>query len=114
MFWKKKKQNNNQDKIILGMVMLQDENSFDLNNFLADFKDNYDGPIDEPAGDNSSAAFKIDGELVAIGYMPFPIPDGDIKETAEYAYNWETVVEDLKSHKSHIIVTIMNGGQKPG
>jgi hypothetical protein len=43
MFWKKKKADTRQDsKIILGMVMLNDKNSFDVDSFLNDFKNSYD------------------------------------------------------------------------
>lgn len=112
MFWKKKQVSQPQEsKIILGMVMLSDQNSFDVEAFSNDFKKHYAVNIHEPTGDNSSFAFNIDGETVAIGHMPIPIPSSDIKGTAEYAYNWQTVLEDTKDHKSHLIVSLMKGGQ---
>jgi hypothetical protein len=111
MFGKKQKKANTQRKTILGMVMLQDENSFDPKAFSKDYKNNYNKNIKEPEGDNSSFAFNIGDELIAIGHMPVPIPNGDIEGTAKYAYNWETAIKDLKNHKSHLIVTITNGGQ---
>jgi hypothetical protein len=111
MFGKKKSKSNKEGRIILGMIMIEDENSFNFNSFLADFKDNYDEKIRKPTFTDSSAAFNIDGELVAIGHIPIPIPEGDIKTTAEYAYTWPTAAEELKSHKSHLIVTVAHGGQ---
>ena len=112
MYWKKKKADISQDsKIILGMIMLNDGSSFDIENFTNDFKSNYNGNIQEPSGDNASFVFKIDGEMVAIGQMPVPIPAGDIEETAQYAYNWQSALEDTKNHKSHLIVSLMQGGQ---
>ena len=111
MFWKSKKQDGKERKIILGMVILQDDNSFDTKAFRKDFKDNYHKTINKPSGDSSSFAFKVDDELIVIGHMPIPIPHSDIEETAKYAYNWETVLEDLKNHKSHLIVSIISGGQ---
>ena len=102
----KKRQDNCQSKIILGMVMLLDEKSFDTKAFCSDFKDNYGQNFIEPSGDGLSFGFKIDNELIVIGYIPHPIPKGDINRTAEYAYNWDTAKEDLKAHKSHLIVSI--------
>ena len=53
MFWKKKKVSLPQEsKIILGMVMLKDENSFDIETFSKDFKNHYATSIQEPMGDN--------------------------------------------------------------
>ena len=111
MFGKKKKQIATQRKIILGMVILQDENSFDPAAFRKDFKKHYNKNTKEASGDSSSFAFKIGDELIVVAHMPVPIPHGDIEGTAKYAYNWPTAIEDLKDHKSHLIVTITSGGQ---
>lgn len=49
--------------------------------------------------------------MVAIAHMPIPIPSGEIEEAAQYAYNWQTALEDTKDHESHLIVSLMQGGQ---
>jgi hypothetical protein len=110
MFGKKKKQDSTLRNLILGMVILEDENTFEPKSFRKDFKDYYSKNTKESSGDGSSFAFKIDDELIVIGHMPMPIPHGDIEGTAKYAYNWDTALEDLKSHKSHLIVSITSGG----
>ena len=111
MFWKKKKADTtHKSKIILGMVMLNDNNSFDIDLFTNDLKNNYDSHIQEPSGDNASFVFRIDDEMVAIAHMDIPIPTGEIDGAAHYAYNWQTALEDTKDHKSHFIVSIMAGG----
>lgn len=93
------------------MVLLRDLDSFKLDSFINDFKNNYGDKIQELTGDNSSTAFKIDGEMLVIGYMPFPIPSGDIEGSAQYAYNWRTALDDTKEHKSHLVVSVMKGEQ---
>jgi len=114
MLWKKKKLDKIQDsKIILGMVLLQDDNTFDVDFFCKDFGDFYDNSIQEPTGDNSSFVFKTEGEMFAIAHMPVPIPSGDIEGTAHYAYNWQNALDETKAHKSHLIVSLMQGGQDP-
>lgn len=111
MFLKKKKLEPTQDsKIILGMIMLSDENSLEVDNFVKEYNINYAQKIQSFSGDNSSIAFEVDNEMVSIAHMPFPIPSGDIKETAEYAYNWQTALEETKLHKSHLILSIIQGG----
>jgi hypothetical protein len=112
MFWKKKKVDKTQDsKIILGMVLLQDTNTFNIDTFSMDFSSFYGDNIQEQTGDNSSFVITIDGEMIAIAHMPVPIPSGDIEGTAQYAYNWGTALEDANEHKSHLIVSLMKGGQ---
>lgn len=97
--------------ILLGMIMLKDEKSFDVSSFVGDFETNYSYTIQEPTGDNASFVFHVDKEMAAIAHMSVPIPSGDIEGTAQYAYNWQTALEDIKGHKSHLIVSILQGGQ---
>lgn len=93
------------------MIMLNDNNTFDIERFTIDFKNNYRRNIPETSGDNTSFVFKIDNEMVGIAHMDVPIPKGDIEGTSQYAYNWQTVLEDTKDHKSHLIVSVMQGDQ---
>jgi hypothetical protein len=112
MFWKKKKASKSQEsRIILGMILLKDTNTFNVDTFSDDFNRFYGNDIQEQSGNNSSCVFKVDGEMIAIAHMPVPIPSGDIEGTAQYAYNWQTALEDAKEHKSHLLVSIMKGGQ---
>ena len=112
MFWKKKKLDKARDsKIILGMVLLQDAITFDIDTFSNDFISFYGDIIQEPTGDHASLIFSVEGEMIAIAHMSIPIPPGDIEGTAQYAYNWQTALEDAKEHKSHLIVSLMRGGQ---
>lgn len=93
---------------VLGMVMLKDNSSFNLDHFVLDYETIYGESILDLNGDNEAAVFSITGKMVAIGHVGAPIPIGDIESTAEYAYNWDTVLEDNKKQTSHLIVSIMN------
>ncbi|MEI6949254.1 DUF4261 domain-containing protein [Paraflavisolibacter sp. H34] len=109
----KKTDNSENDRIILGMVMLQNEYSFNLDSFLEDYNSNYGDSMGKPEGDSFSATFSVGGELIAMGHMPVPVPAQDLERTAKYAYNWPTAVEETKAHKSHLIVSMLPGSQEP-
>jgi len=111
MFWKKKKNKEQEPKILLGMILLSDEQSFDVAGLINDYGKNYNYNIQEPTGDSLSFVFDIEDEMIAIGHMPAPIPSGEIEGTAQYAYNWPTVIDEVKGHKSHLIVSVLKGGQ---
>lgn len=113
MFFSRKKKAGKENRIILGMVMLSDHTGFDLNRVITDLTSNYVLPVENISGDNNTAAFDVDGETVAIGHMPIPVPAADLTTTAEYAYNWETALEDLQAHQSHLIVTSTGKGDDP-
>lgn len=109
MFGKEKKKSKN--NIILAMVMLEDSRFLEMNEFCKDFKAHYKKVVSDPTGDESTFSCTIDGEFIVIGYMNFPVPQRDIEGTAQYAYNWETAVDDLKNHKSHLIITLTSSEQ---
>ncbi len=109
--FKKKKPEKTENKLLLGMIMLNDINSFDNGQFLSEIKKRKIkfGQIE---GDNSTMTFKVGDSLVAVAHMPIPIPKEDIEGCAKYAYNWEGAVDATKYHKSHLIVTV--SGDKSG
>lgn len=112
MFWKKKKEDSTEDsKIVLGMVMLRNEYILNLDSFIQDYNSNYDCKIYNLSGDNLSAAFTIDGETVLVAFMSVPIPSSDIEEAAQYAYNWQNALNEIKEHNCHLIVSVVQGGQ---
>jgi hypothetical protein len=112
MIWRKKRNDKSGDnKIILGMIMHNENEAIDFNLFAIDFKNSYRNNIGEISGENTSFTFKVDNEMVGIGHMDIPIPKGDIEGTSKFAYNWQTVLEDTKDHKSHLIVSVMQGDQ---
>ena len=117
MFWKKKKTDSPESSnpasqeqkggVILGMILLKDEQSFSGTAFISDYQQRYGNSIQLAAGDNASAIFTIHGETVAIAHIPAPVPAGDIVNTAQYAYNWRTAEHDTKYHQGHLIVSVM-------
>jgi hypothetical protein len=109
--FKKKKKEKPGNKIILGMIMLKDKHPFNLKAFIKDYNSNYAEKVRDLNGDNSTATFTINGETILVGHMPVPIPVKDIKETAEYAYNWLSAFDDSKDHESHLIISIV-GSEK--
>lgn len=76
---------------------------------MDDIKETCAYKVGKVSGDENAATLTIDGELVAIGSMPAPIPMGDIEGSAKYAYNWDNAVEEAKEHKAHLIVSVMQG-----
>jgi hypothetical protein len=107
MFFKSQnKVRTNSSSIILGMVILEDSSPLKLDLFLNDINRSDEYKISKLSGDEDAVTLNIDGELVAIGSMPVPIPLADIEGTAKYAYNWENAMEEVKEHRGHLIVSI--------
>jgi len=109
MLFRSKNRKKADSRIILGMIMLEDNSPFNLRLFLDDIKQTGEYKVGKPSGDENAATLTINGELVAIGSMLVPIPMGDIEGAAKYAYNWENALEEVKEHKAHLIVSIMQG-----
>ena len=102
-----------QSKILLAMPMFNNGESYKLSDIVEDLRTHWGAAVTEIHGDDKTATFNIDGEMAAIGYMPVQIPWADIKNAAQYAYNWPTAEKDLQSHNAHAIVSVMAGIRTP-
>jgi len=110
MFWTTKTKKNATD--IHAMTMLKDNDSFNMNNLLTDFRKNYEHELIEESADEIASAFRVDGEPFGIVHVKVPIPSGDIEWAAEVAHNWPTALDELKAHKGHVIITTFPGHLK--
>lgn len=94
---------------ILGMVLLEDENPFDKSLLLRELDGKYSLQAVDIDGDDQAFTFTVQKESFALLFISHPVPHSDIEGTAEYAYNWTTASNDLKEHRAHIIVSVLQG-----
>ncbi|WP_346859350.1 DUF4261 domain-containing protein [uncultured Draconibacterium sp.] len=98
---------------ILGMVLLEEPNSMEIKNVIAELRNKWELYVDDTESDNETSVLVINDYKIAIGNMPMPIPGDEIKDNAEYNYFWKNGVEEAPKHKGHIILSLMNGGKNP-
>ncbi|MFI1770255.1 DUF4261 domain-containing protein [Thalassobellus citreus] len=110
---KEKKTEPNTNSAILGMVLLEDPNSFDLNGTVNELKTKWKLKVNDNDADDKAAVLVIGEYNVAIANIPAAIPGGEVKRTAEYNYFWENGIEETSKHKGHIVLSIMNAGKNP-
>lgn len=112
-FFKKKESSDKrqESKILLAMPMFNNGETYKLDDVVNNLKSFWDLTVTEIEGDNQTAVFKVNGEMVALAYMPVQIPWGDIEGTAQYAYNWQDATQELKDHNGHAIVSLMAGNK---
>src|SRR5688572_9703180 len=106
--FKKKKSciDKEESKILLAMPMFNDGERYQLNDVIDNLKSFWSLGVTEIEGDDETAVFKVNGEMVALAYMPVQIPKGDIEGTAQYAYNWPRAIQELENHNAHAIVSV--------
>ncbi len=93
---------------LLAMPMFNNNETFELDKVIAYLKSDWGIDVSDINGTEGTITFSMEGEVVVLSTMPVQIPWGDIRGTAQYAYNWQTAEEDLKEHNSHIIVTLLS------
>lgn len=102
-----------ESKILLAMPMFNNDERYQVDKVTKSLKSDWHIELTDIEGDDDSAAFKIDGETVAIAYIEGQIPWEDIEGTAQHAYNWLNALDELKDHTGHAIVTILAGQKSP-
>lgn len=65
--------------------------------------------VDENS-DVAARIYEIDSMRLVLGYMGFPVPNGEAEANARFNYMWKEAVETTKLHKAHMIVTILGEG----
>ncbi|MDR2238611.1 MAG: DUF4261 domain-containing protein [Chryseobacterium sp.] len=109
IFKKKEQPKENKDtKTLLAMPLFINDGKYELNKITDHLKHYWNLDIASVTGDDKSAVLTIDSDVVIIAFMSVPIPRGDIEGAAPYAYNWPTVLDDLKNFTGHAIVSVMS------
>lgn len=110
---KEKKTESTTNSAILGMILLEDPNSFDLKGTVNELKTKWKLKVNDKDADDKAAVLVIGEYNVAIADIPAAIPENEVQSTAEYNYFWENGVQETSKHKGHIVLSIMNAGKNP-
>lgn len=106
--FKKKEEAPQENALLLSMPMFNGEDSYSLEEIVLDLKEFWNVEVSDVEGDDDTATFRINGELVAIAKMPAPVPYEEIESTANYTYLWNNVLEEAGNHASHAIVSVLS------
>lgn len=107
--FKKKEEEPKNNSVLLSMPLFNNEDSYDLNEIILDLREFWGLEVTDISGDNETATFNINGQLVAVAQMPAPIPAEEIEETASYTYLWNNVLEECINHTTHALVSMLSG-----
>jgi hypothetical protein len=110
---KEKKTESTLNSTILGMVLLEDSNSFDLKGTIKELRTKWNLKIDDKDTNEETTVLTIQDYQVAIATIPVKIPEQEVENQAEYNYFWKNGVEETSKHKGHIVLSIMNSGKNP-
>src|SRR5262245_7073268 len=66
-------------------------------------------------GDGGVFSFDVGDEFVALALMPAPYPATDLEGPIATTWMWppQPPVENVKKHRSHLLVTVTGGGADP-
>lgn len=110
---KKSEKTARQGNVILSMPLFKGEQAYVLSDVIEDLKSYWGLEIKAIEGDNTTATFVIDGELVALALMPLPIPTEELEPLYDYAYLWDGVAQEVEAHTMHAIVSVLSGSEEP-
>lgn len=101
--------NEQEDPLLLAMPMFKNGEKYSIETVLAYLTQSWGYEIEGQDYDDTTAVLTTQGTMFAIAFMPAPIPSDDIQNSAQYAYNWQSVVEDIQEVDSHAIVSVVSG-----
>ena len=109
---KEKNQENTSNSPILGMVLLQEAHSLDISKVVTELESQWGLTVKvESENTDETAIIEIDEYRIAIGLIAAPIPTDEAITAAQYNFFWDNGAEQVKKHKAHLILSIINAGQ---
>lgn len=103
---------NRKTKNFVGFVLLE-QPAWDKEEFLRRLEMDWqlqreDRPLEQE--DENTLVFQCQGAMVSVALMPAPIPGGEAERQAAKNYRWPGGVEQVKGHKAHLVVGLLNVG----
>lgn len=92
IFSKKNKENNKvseEKKLVLSMPLFRGEEGYSLDAIVDDLKNYWKLDVKDLDGNDEVATFSIDGELVALAFMPAPVPSEELESLCQFSYMWD-------------------------
>lgn len=86
--------------------VLLSNSQWDVNQLINDCKTDWNIKLPDDSKDNTLVAMMGDMTL-AIALMPTPVPNEEAEYNAGANYMWKDAVEVSKSHKAHILVSVL-------
>lgn len=99
--------------VVLGMVLLEEPNGFKPEAMVNELRNKWKLDVVYEPGETSSVAISIDGYTIALAPIPLPVPEQEIRSTAEYNYFWTNGAKEAAAHRGHVIVSLLGGGKNP-
>lgn len=112
-FRKPEKKNPESNSTILGMILLEEPNSLNLEGMISDLEQKWNVKIKSKELNKKAFILNINGYCIAIGNIPATIPGDEIRTIAGYNYLWQNGTDEAVEHRGHIILSIMNAGKNP-
>lgn len=104
----------------VGFVLMKDA-TWSKQDFLKRLKEDWqiedengEEGIDKAEDEHPDAAVLFyEGSIIAVGFVPAPVSDGEAEFNAKNNFVWKEAVETVKQHKAHLMVTVLGKDNSP-
>lgn len=93
-----------QRKIINGFVLLRDKNC-SLSRVVEHLKKDWEIETTSKI-EKDNLIFYLGNTMIALSFIPAPVPNGEAEENASHNYLWRNGVEETSQHKAQVIVAV--------
>lgn len=80
---------------------------------IEDEPDNGEDEDGEDTDTDEVFVISYQGAMIAVSFMPAPIPDGEAEEAAAKNFMWPDGAEQVKSHMAHLLIAVMGKETSP-
>ena len=107
-YWKEQAEHEENAGTFAGFVLLSDAD-WNKTQLIQDLKTewNINAVETEEEQSKDTLVFSAGDMLAAVGLMSAPVPNQEAEQNAENNYMWPEAVEAAKTHKAHLLVTVL-------
>ena len=90
-----------------GFILLENT-EFNFEQVLAEIKTQWAVEIDDYELKDGTLVFHLENNLISLGLMEAPVPNGEAEYFAGSNYMWKDAVETTKKHQAHLVAIVIN------
>lgn len=99
----------NEGNVLLAMPLFEKGSKYNIEAVVKHLKEAWGYEIKGSDYNDTTAVLTIDGTLFAIAFIPAAVPQEDMAYSAQFAYNWKSVLEDTSEVDGHALVSVLKG-----
>ena len=112
IFAQKKDTPSPQQKVVSGIVLLNDKTVPDGKAILASLRTKWKIKTDSSSVADKTIVFSVQNATVMIAFLDYPVPPAEIRTAAKFSWLWRTAEQEAGAHQAQAVISVIGEPNK--